>query len=169
MLNVSFCCSANTGESPYRRPKENVTWVRPYLFSSGHVLLILLRWFARWEISGRTVPILKAAACGIYSEQHVTSLYCILLVSSPGILLKSKWWDHTVVPTQAQLGKIPFLFQNKNAIFICSFAPLYLWLCFFSRWDLSTEVRGSLNKFPDLFRIGTFIESTHMKLKSPLK
>ena len=26
------------------------------------------------------------------------------------------------------------------------------------------QVRGSLNKFPDFFRIGTFIDSTHMKL-----
>ena len=26
------------------------------------------------------------------------------------------------------------------------------------------EIRGSLNKFPDFFRMGTFIESTHMKL-----
>ena len=25
-------------------------------------------------------------------------------------------------------------------------------------------VRGSLNKFPDFFRMGTFIDSTHMKL-----
>ena len=25
-------------------------------------------------------------------------------------------------------------------------------------------VRGSLNKFPDFFRTGTFIDSTHMKL-----
>ena len=30
-------------------------------------------------------------------------------------------------------------------------------------------VRGSLNKFPDLFRMGTFIDSTHMKLESPSK
>ena len=26
------------------------------------------------------------------------------------------------------------------------------------------EVRGSLNKFPDFFRMGIFIDSTHMKL-----
>ena len=26
------------------------------------------------------------------------------------------------------------------------------------------NIRGSLNKFPDFFRIGTFIEGTHMKL-----
>ena len=25
-------------------------------------------------------------------------------------------------------------------------------------------IRGSLNKFPDFFRMGTFIDSTHMKL-----
>ena len=29
--------------------------------------------------------------------------------------------------------------------------------------------RGSLNKFPNFFRMGTFIDSTHMKLSSPSK
>ena len=28
----------------------------------------------------------------------------------------------------------------------------------------STYVLGSLNKFPDFFRMGTFIDNTHMKL-----
>ena len=28
----------------------------------------------------------------------------------------------------------------------------------------STQVRGPLNKFPDFFRMGTFIDSSHMKL-----
>ena len=27
-----------------------------------------------------------------------------------------------------------------------------------------SKLRGSLNKFPDFFRMGTFIDSTHMKL-----
>ena len=31
------------------------------------------------------------------------------------------------------------------------------------------NVRGSLNKFPDFFRMGTFIDSTHIKLYSPSK
>ena len=31
------------------------------------------------------------------------------------------------------------------------------------------NIQGSLNKFPDFFRMGTFIDSTHMKLKSPSK
>ena len=30
-------------------------------------------------------------------------------------------------------------------------------------------MRRSLNKFPDFFRMGTFIDSTHMKLKSTSK
>ena len=29
---------------------------------------------------------------------------------------------------------------------------------------ISSDIRGSLNKFPDFFRMGTFIDSTHMKL-----
>ena len=29
---------------------------------------------------------------------------------------------------------------------------------------INTYTRGSLNKFPDFFRMGTFIDSTHMKL-----
>ena len=30
-------------------------------------------------------------------------------------------------------------------------------------------IEGSLNKFPDFFRMDTFIDSTHMKLESPWK
>ena len=30
--------------------------------------------------------------------------------------------------------------------------------------DYNLDIRGLLNKFPDFFRIGTFIDSTHMKL-----
>ena len=32
---------------------------------------------------------------------------------------------------------------------------------------LYDHIRGSLNKFPDFFRMGTFMENTHMKLLSP--
>ena len=30
--------------------------------------------------------------------------------------------------------------------------------------DKTIKVQESLNKFPDFFRMGTFIDSTHMKL-----
>ena len=32
---------------------------------------------------------------------------------------------------------------------------------------MDIHIRGSLNKFPDFFRMGTLIDSTHMKLYSP--
>ena len=31
-------------------------------------------------------------------------------------------------------------------------------------YETIVVVQGSLNKFPDFFRMGTFIDSTHMKL-----
>ena len=39
----------------------------------------------------------------------------------------------------------------------------------FSKFMGEEIERGSLNKFPDFFRMGTFIDSTHMKLSSPSK
>ena len=50
--------------------------------------------------------------------------------------------------------------------------PIYkmYWLEFFYKISISAEIfkelilRESLNKFPDFFRMGTFIDSTHMKL-----
>ena len=37
-------------------------------------------------------------------------------------------------------------------------------ILFFSLAFLFLDIRGSLNKFPDFFCMGTFIDSTHMKL-----
>ena len=39
----------------------------------------------------------------------------------------------------------------------------------FRKKYMQQGIRGSLNKFPDFFRIGTLIDSTHMKLCSPSK
>ena len=38
------------------------------------------------------------------------------------------------------------------------------WIIFCHKFVYFTEVQGSLYKFPDFFRMGTFIDSTHMKL-----
>ena len=35
---------------------------------------------------------------------------------------------------------------------------------YYSQRVAAIYIRGSLNKFPDFFRMGTFIDSTHMKL-----
>ena len=50
------------------------------------------------------------------------------------------------------------------------FAYIYIYTFTFYRYyiyGVYEYVRGSLNKFPDFFRMGTFIDSTHMKLYSP--
>ena len=39
----------------------------------------------------------------------------------------------------------------------------------FNKENFVHYLRGSLNKFPDIFRMDTFIDSTHMKLLSPSK
>ena len=39
----------------------------------------------------------------------------------------------------------------------------------FNFYNSISQVRGAYDKFPDFFRIGTFIDNTHMKLTSPSK
>ena len=53
---------------------------------------------------------------------------------------------------------------------------IYIYICVYiltdahsKYFDSLNNIRGSLNKFPDFFRMGTFIDSTHMKLYSPSK
>ena len=36
-------------------------------------------------------------------------------------------------------------------------------------YEVVNYIRGAYDKFPDFFRMGTFIERTHMKLDSPSK
>ena len=40
--------------------------------------------------------------------------------------------------------------------------PIYIYI--YIHIAISFYTRGSLNKFPDFFRMGTFIDSTHMNL-----
>ena len=70
--------------------------------------------FVRWEVNGCTSAVLWCAASRICSEQHVTSLCTSHLAFSPGILLKFKWCDHTIVLSQLQFGKIPILFHQRS-------------------------------------------------------
>ena len=61
-----------------------------------------------------------------------------------------KYFQFTVIKTSRSLNEIPY----------------YSDVCIY--W-VSGMVQGSLNEFPDFFRMGTFIDSTHMKLWSPSK
>ena len=69
-----------------------------------HVLLVLLGWFVRWEVSGRTGAVLKHVTSRIYLKQHTESLCSSHLAFSVGVLLK--WCNYTVVLIQLQLGWI---------------------------------------------------------------
>ena len=40
---------------------------------------------------------------------------------------------------------------------------------YWERFLTFKEIRGAYDKFPDFFRMNTFIDSTHMKLKFPSK
>ena len=47
-------------------------------------------------------------------------------------------------------------FKNVSTKFVYKSYILYIYIYIY--------IRGSLDKFPDFFRMGTFIDSTHMKL-----
>ena len=48
-------------------------------------------------------------------------------------------------------------------------SPIILVNTLLSNSENKDDFRGAYDKFPDFFRMGTFIDSTHMKLKSPSK
>ena len=48
---------------------------------------------------------------------------------------------------------------------VCILTYKYIYIV----WGLHIYIQGSLNKFPDFFHLGTFIDSAHMKLNSPSK
>ena len=59
---------------------------------------------------------------------------------------------------------------ESKYLLIVNFKKLvFIYVIFLSHIYLSIYIRGSVNKFPDFFRMGTFIDSTHMKLSFPSK
>ena len=79
-MNVSFCWLANNGVS--------------FSSSPPHVLLVLLGWFVRWEVSGRKATVLWGVTSRICSEQHIASLSTSHLSLSPRISIESMWCSH---------------------------------------------------------------------------
>ena len=71
--------------------------------------LVHLTWiFVRWAISGHTTTVLWSAASRICSKQHTTSYQAFLA----NVSIESIWWNHTVVLTQLQLGRILFILSE---------------------------------------------------------
>ena len=73
LLKMSFCLLANIGVS--KSIGESHFWICSYFTSSAQqVLFILLGWFVRWKVSGRTAAVLWSSASRICSKQHTASL-----------------------------------------------------------------------------------------------
>ena len=47
-------------------------------------------------------------------------------------------------------------------MYVCMYVHIYEIMCVL--FIIHLDIRGSLNKFPDFFHMGTFIDSKHMKL-----
>ena len=110
----------------------------------------------RWKVRGHTAEVLKGVASRICSKQYAVSSCSSNLTFSPGISLKSKWCNHTIVLTQLQLRRILILFYQRSnfhmvinlSIAICallmymfiSFSVDEIWLSRYMNW--STNFRG---------------------------
>ena len=91
------------------------SFLLPWLFSGWSVCVI--GYFAWWEISGHTVVFMRVAASRICTKQHIAFLYICQL----GFFLCvscSRWYIHTIVCTQPQIGINPFLFYLGEKIFV---------------------------------------------------
>ena len=99
----------------------------------------------------------------IFSKNH--SQYCysnkpvILWMSKVipylDILCKCREQLCSGLPTMTFFMEVALLDQLYETVYSVFIIYIYIY------------IRGSLNKFPDFFRMGTFIDSTHMKLLSP--
>ena len=94
------------------------------------------------------------------SRKPVSSLVCVLRPSHD--------FTKTVPTTEERYVKTLWLYtylpqssSSKNGIINYINLLISTWVF---KQGLSFNLRWSLNKFPDFFRVGTFIDSTHMKL-----
>ena len=72
-------------------------------------------------------------------------------------------WNTQVQSQLANICTDTFIY-----LFITPYQSMLGYLCLtiivFNHIFIHSYIHGSLNKFPEIFRMGTFIDSTHMKL-----
>ena len=100
LINESFCWSVITDVSMSKNQQENVAY--DFVLTSSavptqHVLLVLLGWYAWWELSGHTAAGSLGVDSKICSKQHAAYLYRSHLVFPSGISLKYKQCNHILV------------------------------------------------------------------------
>ena len=98
------------------------------------------------------------------------------LVSQPKVLRRNP--PTRVLPVTNNLFLhtifVAFIYSHtfpRICFCLCMFVSVSLSICLSVSLspNIYIYIRGSLNKFPDFFRMSTFIDSTHMKLLSPSK
>ena len=105
------------------------------------VLIFLLYWFLRWEISGRT-SVFFFQWCFI---QEFFKIAQSILMYSPSIcFIKSMWCMYTVVLAQAQLERTPVLFYLRVNLLLVVYVFVLRRLTILS---LASEVYEFVNKF----------------------
>ena len=109
---VSSWWLANTGVSMCRGPQKNASY-ELILASPAvpHILFVLLEWFVRWEVSGRTAAVLWFVALRICTKQHAAFLSSSHLFFKNLFIYLFKFFFfmcfsiHTVILTLSRLGK----------------------------------------------------------------
>ena len=94
-----------------RSPRENEFAYEflPYFSSRAqHVLFVILRWFARWEVSGCIAAVLWDSASRMYSDEHTISKNRFDRVFSSSISLNCIWFNCRVALIRLQ--RFPFYF-----------------------------------------------------------
>ena len=87
-------------------------WVFSYFTNSSQY--VLLGWFVRWEVSGRTTAVLLGAVSSI-CWKHPASFFCSSrLVFSLSISQEFRHCNRTVVPTRLQTRRISVLFYQRS-------------------------------------------------------
>ena len=119
--------------------------------------------------------------CNLYGVNYSSDFYFFqfpLQFSENRSKCTESYWHHLHPHITPMLS-----FYDKNQVFVYIFAIYYFHFVvrlnskihktsislYFYLFIYFVYIRGSLNKFPDFFRMVTFIDSTHMKLLSPSK
>ena len=73
---ISLCLSVDTGVFICRCPLANVTY--EFVLRAPYILFVILAWFMRLLVSGRTAAVLWDATSRICSKQGKYSQLCVL-------------------------------------------------------------------------------------------
>ena len=79
-------------------------------------LFVLHGWFVRWEVSGRTSGIFSGAVSKHCSKQYTALLRSSHVAFFLSVSLKFMLCNRTIVLIRLQLGRIPFLFHQRDQI-----------------------------------------------------